>query len=78
VSLTLQQLLVLDAIERGVDRVTLISQHVGIPIPSVWTRLHELTRLGLVRSERTPIIRTGWKLPRGRPQKHYMRVEKTA
>lgn len=71
-----QQMMVLDAVENGFDKVRLIAQHVGIPVPSVWARLHDLKRGGFIRSERAPVVRRGWILKAGRPEKRYLRIWK--
>jgi predicted ArsR family transcriptional regulator len=76
--MTLQQMLILEAIEQGVDRVKLIADRVGMPVPSVWTRLHELKRRGLIAAERVPVVRKGWLPKRGRPIKRYVRVQEVA
>lgn len=68
------QMLVLDAVQNGVDKARLIALHVGIPLGSVWARLHELKRHGLVTTERAPVVRRGWIKPLGRPEKRYLPI----
>ena len=45
---------IIRAIENGFDQAIPISEYTGIPLDSVYARIHELKRLGAVRAYRVP------------------------